>query len=242
MVDLNTVFEWQISLDHFINKKYNFQYIERSKFKLFENRTFCPVFEWSDFGSLLYLTFAILFQEAINLPKTRSGKIMRRVLRKIARDEADFGDISTLADPSVVDVLQEGRKMLFAPKQFSRQNSFCAKIVFAPKQFSRQKSFRAKIVETFNLTKSIVEASSLHYILFESFLFILVQRSMLQAVNLSIYLSFVTSQLFQKVPLEMESSHCVGGAIKQQMKEQNTVGSLYIGKYVLKTKTKCFRV
>jgi len=38
------------------------------------------------------------------LPKTRSGKIMRRVLRKIAKDETDdFGDISTLLDPSVVD-------------------------------------------------------------------------------------------------------------------------------------------
>lgn len=40
------------------------------------------------------------------LPKTRSGKIMRRILRKIAADEADeLGDTSTLADPSVVDDL-----------------------------------------------------------------------------------------------------------------------------------------
>jgi acetyl-CoA synthetase len=40
------------------------------------------------------------------LPKTRSGKIMRRILRKIAANETDsIGDISTLADPSVVDVL-----------------------------------------------------------------------------------------------------------------------------------------
>jgi acetyl-CoA synthetase len=40
------------------------------------------------------------------LPKTRSGKIMRRILRKIAADEADqLGDISTLADPSVVEAL-----------------------------------------------------------------------------------------------------------------------------------------
>lgn len=37
------------------------------------------------------------------LPKTRSGKIMRRILRKIAAGEEDsLGDISTLADPSVV--------------------------------------------------------------------------------------------------------------------------------------------
>ena len=40
------------------------------------------------------------------LPKTRSGKIMRRILRKIAsREESQLGDTSTLADPSVVDVL-----------------------------------------------------------------------------------------------------------------------------------------
>jgi len=41
------------------------------------------------------------------LPKTRSGKIMRRILRGIAEGEKDLGDTSTLADPSVVDVLQE---------------------------------------------------------------------------------------------------------------------------------------
>ena len=41
---------------------------------------------------------------------------MRRVLRKIARDESDFGDISTLADPSVVETLQLGRQELFKPK------------------------------------------------------------------------------------------------------------------------------
>ena len=44
------------------------------------------------------------------LPKTRSGKIMRRILRKIAENEyASLGDTSTLADPSVVDTLIEGR-------------------------------------------------------------------------------------------------------------------------------------
>ena len=45
------------------------------------------------------------------LPKTRSGKIMRRILRKIAAgDTADLGDISTLADPSVVEKLVEAAK------------------------------------------------------------------------------------------------------------------------------------
>jgi len=47
---------------------------------------------------------------APNLPKTRSGKIMRRLLRKIAANDFDnFGDISTLADPSVVDELVRSR-------------------------------------------------------------------------------------------------------------------------------------
>jgi acetyl-CoA synthetase len=50
-------------------------------------------------------------QFAPSLPKTRSGKIMRRILRKIAENEADkIGDVSTLADPSVVDKLVEGSK------------------------------------------------------------------------------------------------------------------------------------
>src|SRR5205814_9348444 len=45
------------------------------------------------------------------LPKTRSGKIMRRILRKIAADEFDtLGDTSTLADPSVVDTLVKEKK------------------------------------------------------------------------------------------------------------------------------------
>jgi len=45
-------------------------------------------------------------QWAPGLPKTRSGKIMRRILRKIAEgDTSNLGDISTLADPSVVDDL-----------------------------------------------------------------------------------------------------------------------------------------
>lgn len=48
-------------------------------------------------------------QNAPGLPKTRSGKIMRRVLRKIACDERDLGDISTLADSSVVDQLFQNR-------------------------------------------------------------------------------------------------------------------------------------
>jgi acetyl-CoA synthetase len=57
---------------------------------------------------------AIQFSEG--LPKTRSGKIMRRILRKLAEnpgiDMEEFGDISTLADPSIVKNLKEGAMKL----------------------------------------------------------------------------------------------------------------------------------
>ena len=46
-----------------------------------------------------------VLQNAPGLPKTRSGKIMRRVLRNIARNDRDIGDISTMADETVVDLL-----------------------------------------------------------------------------------------------------------------------------------------
>ena len=52
-----------------------------------------------------------LIQFAPGLPKTRSGKIMRRILRKIAEDEpGSLGDTSTLADPAVVDDLVKNRQ------------------------------------------------------------------------------------------------------------------------------------
>jgi len=51
-----------------------------------------------------------VIQFAPGLPKTRSGKIMRRILRKIAENEfGALGDTSTLADPSVVDDLIKNR-------------------------------------------------------------------------------------------------------------------------------------
>lgn len=54
-------------------------------------------------------------QWAPGLPKTRSGKIMRRILRKIATDELDtIGDISTLADPGVVDDLIKEHNIMSA--------------------------------------------------------------------------------------------------------------------------------
>jgi acetyl-CoA synthetase len=57
-----------------------------------------------------------LIQFAPGLPKTRSGKIMRRILRKIAEDEpSTLGDTSTLADPAVVDDLVAHRQNKRAP-------------------------------------------------------------------------------------------------------------------------------
>ena len=51
-----------------------------------------------------------VIQFAPALPKTRSGKIMRRILRKIAENSTDnLGDITTLADPGVVEILVKGR-------------------------------------------------------------------------------------------------------------------------------------
>jgi len=54
-----------------------------------------------------------LFQNVSGLPKTRSGKVMRRILRKVAEGEPDsLGDISTLADPSVVQDIVSGARSL----------------------------------------------------------------------------------------------------------------------------------
>jgi len=54
-----------------------------------------------------------LFQHVPGLPKTRSGKVMRRILRKVAEGEPDaLGDISTLADPSVVEAIKSGAQSL----------------------------------------------------------------------------------------------------------------------------------
>ena len=51
-----------------------------------------------------------VIQVVDGLPKTRSGKIMRRILRKIAAGETDsLGDTSTLAEPAVVDALVADR-------------------------------------------------------------------------------------------------------------------------------------
>ena len=51
-----------------------------------------------------------IIQWAPNLPKTRSGKIMRRILRKVAcREEDTIGDVSTLNEPDVVNELVSNR-------------------------------------------------------------------------------------------------------------------------------------
>ena len=51
-----------------------------------------------------------IIQWAPNLPKTRSGKIMRRILRKVAsKEEKEIGDVSTLNEPEVVEELIKNR-------------------------------------------------------------------------------------------------------------------------------------
>lgn len=50
-----------------------------------------------------------VIQHAPGLPKTRSGKIMRRILRKIAIGDREVGDTSTLADEQIVEVLFSNR-------------------------------------------------------------------------------------------------------------------------------------
>ena len=59
----------------------------------------------------------IILQDAPALPKTRSGKIMRRILRKIAADDKDLGDTSTMADPSIIPALQQKRNEVVERKK-----------------------------------------------------------------------------------------------------------------------------
>ena len=62
------------------------------------------------YDRILFYSSPDLIQWAPSLPKTRSGKIMRRILRKIAEnDYSNLGDTSTLAEPEVVDSLIEDR-------------------------------------------------------------------------------------------------------------------------------------
>jgi len=57
-----------------------------------------------------------VIQWAPGLPKTRSGKIMRRILRKVAEDDiGNLGDVTTLADPTVVEDLVANRAGAKAP-------------------------------------------------------------------------------------------------------------------------------
>ena len=68
----------------------------------------------SDIGPIATID---IIQAASGLPKTRSGKIMRRILRKIAADDVDnLGDTSTLAEPAVVDELIANHKKITGDK------------------------------------------------------------------------------------------------------------------------------
>jgi len=78
--------------------------------------------QFIDLGFENHISLEIMFfgfQFNSSLPKTRSGKIMRRILRKIAAGGTidDLGDVSTLADPSVVVALVKARDDLYAAKK-----------------------------------------------------------------------------------------------------------------------------
>ena len=78
-------------------------FMNNHMFRMFE----CPCFHWFCPGCEYHpseLLVCCSLQIVPGLPKTRSGKIMRRILRKIAANRHDeLGDVSTLADPSVVE-------------------------------------------------------------------------------------------------------------------------------------------
>ena len=94
------------------NKKWNIEFVDTGKNSLTGNRLLKLKKKLINEVRKIIGPVASpdLIQWAPGLPKTRSGKIMRRILRKIAADESDqLGDVSTLADPSVVDNLIETR-------------------------------------------------------------------------------------------------------------------------------------
>ena len=60
------------------------------------------------------------------LPKTRSGKIMRRILRKVAASQTeDLGDISTLADPGVVEIIVNNHNNIINSRDKTRLSTTC---------------------------------------------------------------------------------------------------------------------
>jgi acetyl-CoA synthetase len=82
-----------------------------------------------------------LIQWAPSLPKTRSGKIMRRILRKIAANEHDsLGDTSTLADPSVVEQLVRERMNRPASELAAAQQTEAAPAAKAPAKKKKKKA------------------------------------------------------------------------------------------------------
>lgn len=61
--------------------------------------------------------FHVYLQFTPGLPKTRSGKIMRRILRKVAANKPDeLGDTSTLFDPSIVEAIVTKHEMVYGKK------------------------------------------------------------------------------------------------------------------------------
>lgn len=68
------------------------------------------------------MSVCVFRQFVQRLPKTRSGKIMRRVLRKVVeRDPGGLGDLSTMEDPTVIQDIIQGHRDLLEVNQRERQ-------------------------------------------------------------------------------------------------------------------------
>ena len=82
------------------------------------------------------------------LPKTRSGKIMRRILRKISNNQTDeIGDVTTLSDPSIVDILIQKCKSTYAIK-----NDPFLKSIFSGWMQSSIKTYKYILYELSNVS------------------------------------------------------------------------------------------
>lgn len=93
------MWKWGMSIDSFEVRPHLFISLNQIWFTLVRNR-------------IGPIANPDIIQNAPGLPKTRSGKIMRRILRKIASDDRNIGDTTTLADPNVVDELFKNKPEL----------------------------------------------------------------------------------------------------------------------------------
>ena len=102
---------------------------------------------------------SILFTE--ELPKTRSGKIMRRLLRNVAEDQA-LGDTTTLADPGVVDGIKSRYLVDRARRRTERRSACATSPSTGPGATSRSSPGRAVVVDIDGVLSDAAEPPALH--------------------------------------------------------------------------------